>query len=238
MTEKLHSFYILHQCKYKENSLLLSIFTREFGKLSAIARTTKKDANQYQPLVELKGQISISKKTDGLSRVYNTEFVRSCYQKSYISLLSLQYINELLYLLLNYSHEEDVLFTKYDFVLKNLDDNNYRYLLRMFELELLESLGQGIYIDYDDLGQPIDSESNYLVSINSIKKVSHNTYGSILGGSLLRVHQGISTWSELDLKAISKVTRIYIDNVLAGKQLKSRKLLIDYLNLSSTRIQK
>lgn len=232
MTEKLHSFYILHQRKYKENSLLLSIFTREFGKLSAVVRTTKKDANQYQPLVELKGQISISKKSDGLSRVYNTEFVRSCYQKSYINLLSLQYINELLYLLLNYSHEEDVLFTKYDFVLKNLNEDNYKYLLRMFELELLESLGHGIYIDCDDLGQPVDSESKYLVSINGIKKVSLNTHGAIQGDSLLKIHRGISTWSELDLKAISKVTRAYIDSVLAGKQLKSRKLLIDYLNLS------
>ncbi|MDE4959480.1 DNA repair protein RecO C-terminal domain-containing protein, partial [Francisella tularensis subsp. holarctica] len=76
-------------------------------------------------------------------------FVESFYQKTYINLLSLQYINELIFLLLNYSHEEDFLFDKYDFILRNIDEANYRHLLRMFDLELLNSLGQGIYVDSD-----------------------------------------------------------------------------------------
>lgn len=231
MKEQLYNFYILHQRKYKENSLLLSIFTREFGKISAIVRTNKKNVSLYQPLAELRGQISLSKKVDGLSKLYNVEFVKSCYQKSYINLLSLQYINELIYLLLSYSHEEDILFAKYDFLLKNLNEDNYKYLLRMFELELLESLGHGIYVDYDQLGNPINKDDNYLILINGFKKVLANTPGSVLGDNLLKIHQPINTWLENDLRTISKVTRVYIDSVLAGKQLKSRMFLIDYLNL-------
>jgi DNA repair protein RecO (recombination protein O) len=186
----------------------------------------------YQPLIKLKGQISLAKKSDGLSKVYNIEFVESFYQHSYINLLSLQYINELIYLLLNYSHEEEVLFSKYDFILKNINENNYRYLLRMFELELLESLGQGIYIDNDSDGMPINENHCYTILVNSFYKANDNISNTITGESLLKINQPIRLWNHNDLKAISKVTRTYIDNVLAGKKLKSRKLLIDYMNLN------
>ncbi|AIT09011.1 DNA recombination protein RecO [Candidatus Francisella endociliophora] len=231
MKEQLYNFYILHQRKYKENSLLLSVFTRELGKVSVIVRTNKKTVNLYQPLVELRGQISVAKKADSLSKLYNVEFVASCYQKSYINLLSLQYANELLYMLLSHSHEEDILFSKYDFLLKNIDENNYKYLLRMFELELLESLGQGIYVDCDVDGVPIDSGFRYVVLNNDFKKCLNAELNTISGASLLKINQSISAWSETDLKEISKVVRAFVDYVLAGKQLKSRKLLIDYLSL-------
>lgn len=79
--QQLYDFYILHQRKYRENSLLVSVFTREFGKLSALIAINKKTTNLYQPLVKLRGQINLAKKADGLSKIYNIEFVESFYQK-------------------------------------------------------------------------------------------------------------------------------------------------------------
>ncbi|MED7788151.1 DNA repair protein RecO [Francisella sp. 19X1-34] len=231
MRDQLYNFYILHQRKYKENTLLVSVFTQEFGKLSAIIRTSKKTLSLYQPLVKLRGQISFAKKEGGLNKIYNIEFIESFYQSSYINLLSLQYINELIYLLLNYSHEERILFDKYAFILKNIDENNYRYLLRMFELELLESLGQGIYVDCDAKNLPIEPQCNYYIFAEGFKKSSEARINTIKGSSLLKINQPISMWHEDDLKVISRVIRVSIDNVLAGKKLKSRELLIDYLNL-------
>ncbi|ALB01864.1 DNA recombination protein RecO [Francisella persica ATCC VR-331] len=229
--QHLYDFYILHQRKYRENSLLVSVFTREFGKLSVLITINKKNANLYQPLVKLKGQISLAKKADGLGKIYNIEFIESFYQKSYINLLSLQYINELIYLLLNYSHEEDILFDKYDFILRNIDEANYRYLLRMFELELLNSLGHGIYVDNDINGISIQNNCSYTILPNGFRKDLSSAINSISGRSLKKINQPLSLWSNDDLKAISRVTRVCIDYVLAGKQLKSRKLLVDYLNL-------
>ncbi|APC91308.1 MULTISPECIES: DNA repair protein RecO [Francisella] len=229
--QQLYDFYILHQRKYRESSLLVNIFTREFGKLSALIKINKKPPNLYQPLVKLKGQISVAKKADGLAKIYNIEFVESFYQKSYINLLSLQYINELIYLLLNYSHEEDILFGKYDFILRNIDEANYMYLLRMFELELLNSLGQGIYVDSDIDGMLIQNDSSYIILPNGFRKNLNSAANSISGKSLKKINQPLSSWSKDDLKAIARVTRVCINYVLADKQLKSRKFLIDYLNL-------
>ena len=230
MKSEMIDFYILHQRKYQESSLLVSIFTREHGKLSAIIRVNKKQANLYQPLVKLRGDLSLAKK-DGLSRVSNVEFVESLYKKSCINLLSLQYINELIYLLLSYSHEEVVLFQKYDFILQNIDDENYKYLLRMFELELLESMGHGIYVAQDTFGQDIASDSDYHIIAGGFKLSVSQMVNTVRGKHLLRINQPIASWDSDDLKAISRVVRINIDHLLAGKELKSRKLLIDYLNL-------
>ena len=87
MKGELYDFYILHHKKYKENSLLVSIFTRDFGKLTAIIRVSKKQTNIFQPLVHLRGEISIAKKESSLSRVYNIDFVEMFYKQSYINLL-------------------------------------------------------------------------------------------------------------------------------------------------------
>lgn len=232
MKDQLYDFYILHQRKYKENALLVSIFTREFGKLSAIIRVPKKQANLYQSLVRLRGQISIAKKITGLSRVYNIELVESFYKKSYINLLSLQYLNELLYLLLNYSHEEIRLFEKYSFIVENIADENYKYFLRSFELELLESLGQGIYICDDIDSNEIQKDKCYVINGCDFKLAECEDSRTIRGSHLLKINDPINTWDEQDLKAISKVLRANLDVLLAGKELKSRELLMDYLNLN------
>ncbi|MDE4986479.1 DNA repair protein RecO, partial [Francisella tularensis subsp. holarctica] len=78
--------------------------TREFCTLSSLLANNKKTTHLSQPLLKLRGQINLAKTADGLSKIYNIECVESFYQKTYIYLLSLQYINELIYLLLKYSH--------------------------------------------------------------------------------------------------------------------------------------
>lgn len=224
-------FYILHQRKYQESSLLVSIFTREYGKLSTIVRINKKRANLYQPLVKLRGDLSLAKKDASLSRVTNIEYVASFYKKSYINLLALQYMNELLYLLLSYSHEEDVLFEKYSFILQNINDENHKYLLRMFELELLESMGHGVHVSQDTLGEDIVSDRYYHIVAGGFKPSVNQMINTVKGKYLLKINSPIASWDNDDLKIISRVVRVNIDYLLAGKELKSRKLLIDYLNL-------
>ena len=233
MNSEIVDFYILHQRKYQENSLLASIFTCEHGKVSAIIRVNKKQANFYQPLVKLRGELILAKKDTGLSRVVNIEYAESFYKKSYINLLSLQYINELLYLLLSYSHEEFVLFQKYGFILQNIDDANYKYLLRMFELELLKSMGHGIYVNQDTLNQDIVNDGDYHIVNGGFKPSANQMINTVKGKYLLKINQSIASWDCLDLKVISRVVRLNINYLLAGKELKSRKLLIDSLNLNS-----
>ncbi|KEI35761.1 DNA recombination and repair protein RecO [Francisella sp. W12-1067] len=231
MKDKLYDFYILHQRKYKESSLLVSIFTSEFGKISGVIRTNKKQQNLYQPLVKLCGQISLARRDSGLNKIYNIEFIESFYKKSYINLLALQYINELIFLLLSYSDEDDTLFKKYDFVMSNMSEDNYKYLLRFFELELLESLGQGVYVEHDLDGYNIEPAKNYNILFAGFREAVVAGANSVKGLSLMKIREPLYKWTEQDLKVIARVTRLKLDNILVGKQLQSRKLLLDYLSL-------
>ncbi|MFC4891912.1 DNA repair protein RecO [Pseudofrancisella aestuarii] len=232
MKGKLYDFYILHQKKYKENSILVSLFTLEFGKLSAIIRVNKKQQNLYQPITKLRGEISFSKKGDGLNKVFNIEFVESNYKSSYIILLSIQYVNELMYLLLTYSHEEEALFRKYDFLIKNINENNYKYLLRMFELELLNSLGQTICTDKDIAGEKIKLDEFYeVIPLTGFKLMVEKDTSKISGKSIKKIYDSMVLWDEEDLAYIGKITKISINACLDRRELKSRKLLLDYLRL-------
>ena len=230
MKGNIYDFYILHQRKYKENSLLITVFSKEFGKLSAIVRVSKKQQNLYQPLVALSGEFSLPKASEGLSKVYNIEFVESFYNKSYIVLMSLQYINELMYALLSHSHDEVKLFNKYDFILKNITKDNYLYMLRMFELELLNSLGHSICVDQDVGGEAITTDKSYGV-LPSIGFKIFDGVGAIKGSTIKKIYEPMFLWSEDDLKNITRIIRININACLSGRELKSRKLIREYLSL-------
>ncbi len=230
MKGNIYDFYILHQRKYKENSLLITVFSKEFGKLSAIVRVSKKQQNLYQPLVALSGEFSLPKISEGLSKVYNIEFVESFYDKSYIVLMSLQYINELMYVLLSHSHDEAELFDKYDFILKNITKDNYLYMLRMFELELLNSLGHSICIDQDISGQDIAINKSYGVLPSMGFKVFGGA-GAIKGSTIKKIYEPMFLWSDEDLKNITRIIRININACLNGRELKSRRLIREYLSL-------
>ena len=226
MKSKIIDFYILHQFKYQENSLLVSIFTPEYGKLCAIIRVNKKQANLYQPLVKLRGDLSLAKKDTSLSRIVNIEYVEFFYKKSYINLLSLQYINELIYLLLSYSREEDVLFQKYNFIVQNIDDENYKYLLRMFELELLESMGHGIYVSQDTFGQDINLERDYHIVAGSFRPSKNQMINTVKGKHLLKINQPLDSWNNDNLKVISWVIRVNIDhsNERLGQKIRNSEI--------------
>ncbi|MDE4961592.1 DNA repair protein RecO, partial [Francisella tularensis subsp. holarctica] len=81
----------------------------------------------------------------------------------------------------------------YDFILRNIDEANYRHLLRMFELEILNSLGQGIYVDSDIDGMLIQNDSNYIILPNGFRKDFSIAVKSISGSSLKKINQPLSS---------------------------------------------
>jgi DNA repair protein RecO (recombination protein O) len=104
--------------------------------------------------------------------------------------------------------------------------------LRVFEFQILESLGQGIYADVETFCDEIIADEYYQIVDAGFRKCYNNDLNSITGETLSKVNMPPLSWDKNDMRVISKITRINIDKVLAGKKLQSRKLLIDYLNLN------
>jgi len=157
--------YILHARPYQESSLLLELFTRDFGRIAAIARGAKRKTKGgngvLQPFVPLlvacsgKGELLTLKNFESES-IYPMLMARR--------LMSALYLNELLMRLLYRWDAHLDLFHFYQTTLRALEhQENEQVVLRLFEKELLKAIGYGLQLTVElDSGQPVQAEQHYL----------------------------------------------------------------------------
>lgn len=137
--------YILHRRPYRENSLILELFTREHGRMSLVARkrSGRKAASPiaYEAFRRLRlrwrgrGEL---KTLTGLEQAGSMTLSRD-------RLLFGVYLNELLLRLLPRGEEEAPLFDAYEQALRDLAGGADAWCTTMhFELELVQALGYGL----------------------------------------------------------------------------------------------
>ena len=155
--------YILHARPYRETSLLLEVFTPEFGRVGLVARGVRgkksKSHGIIQPLVPLllswcgKGELYTL-----VSAESRTEFP----QKQGRMLMSCLYVNEILLRLLHRNDAHPDLYIAYEHFLTELNKDNEEVMLRIFEKKLLNDIGYGLILNLDaDTGNPINSDKLY-----------------------------------------------------------------------------
>ncbi len=154
--------FLLHQRSYGDTSIIAEIFTRKSGKMSVIARGAKKPKSKFfgylVPFSKL--QITYSGRSE-LKTLTNIDrdlslLDNNLSKKSY----SLLYINELMIKLLPKDAANEDLFNLYSSIQSSVD---MRFLLRSFELDLLEMLGYGINFQTDiDAHEPIEATLDYI----------------------------------------------------------------------------
>jgi DNA repair protein RecO (recombination protein O) len=157
--------YILHSRPYRETSLLLEIFTKDYGRLGVIAkgvRTPKAKARGLlQPFVPLlvscggKGELLLLKTFEAADSVFNLKGRR---------LFCGFYLNELLMRLLHKEDPHVEVFLSYQETLMHLGkDATEQRALRLFEKALLKSLGYELpLIKEVETGQCVLEEQLYL----------------------------------------------------------------------------
>jgi DNA repair protein RecO (recombination protein O) len=223
--------YILQHRPYRETSLLLEVFTRDFGLVSLLAKGVRKEksktAGVLLPFALL--QISYLDKNE-LKLLTNAEFLEA-HDLQRLGLYCGFYVNELLQRFLHKHDPNPALFVRYQQCLQALlTDDNIEQTLRYFELDLLEQAGYAIELDVDSRsGKPVQAERRYQFEAN-LGMVEQAT-GTIDGRTLL----AISERSELDTVALTQakqLLRTLLAQHLQGKPLKSRAVLakvIQYL---------
>ncbi|HEY6130665.1 MAG TPA: DNA repair protein RecO, partial [Halioglobus sp.] len=147
---------------YRDSSVLLDVFTAEYGRISLVARGTRRqsrkgsDAALLQPFIPL--LLSFSGRTE-LKTLVATEGARGLIALRGERLFSGMYINELLVRLLHRNDAHPTLFATYDQVLKALAGGaEVNTQLRQFELTLLDELGYSFDLAMDGAsGQPVQA---------------------------------------------------------------------------------
>lgn len=219
--------YILHTRLYRDTSLLLELFTPEYGRVSLIARGVRGARARYkgllQPFVPL--LISWRGKTE-LMTLTAVEANGIVPQLSGETLVCGIYLNELLVKLLHRYDPHPNLYQIYQKTLQRLSQDK-QIALRFFEKRFLAELGYALQIQREantnalvDPGQfyYFDPARGLLHCANPEQQ--HNVF---CGESLLAIDSdAISTTTEM--RDAKRLLRIALAHLLDGKQIRSREL--------------
>ncbi len=229
--------FVLHSRAWRETSLIVDIFTENYGRLALCVRgarsaTGKRSSKQsmLQPLTPL--LISWQGRGD-LPLMTQLEGAGPSIRLSSDALYSAFYLNELLIRLLHRHDPHAELFHQYQNTLQQLSlSERVEIPLREFELVLLKSLGYGLSLDYDNTGEKISHSHSYVLDIDGLfqrddvhSKGLNKTTQSVLfkGEHLISIRE--KNWqNSAVLTDAKRLIRLSLRPLLGGKPLNSRKL--------------
>lgn len=222
---------ILRQRNYRESSLLLDIFTRDFGVVSLLAKGVRKPKSTWAGVLQPFSLLNVSYlDRNELKLLTNAEFV-CAYPLQKLALYCGFYVNELLQRFVHRHDPHPELFAEYQVCLKTLaSQDNIEITLRYFELNLLEQCGYAIDLVTDSQsGAEVDRNLRYRFQAGLGMAVDPE--GEIGGETLLSLaaRQALAGYNLGEAKAL---LRRMIDSHLQGVPLKSREVLgriIQYL---------
>ena len=229
MRVDLQPAYVLHTRPYQDSSLLVTIFSLDYGRLTLVAKGVRKSKQRQrqwlQPFIPL--QLSWQGKST-LKTLIAIEHKGALSPLVDKYLYSGFYINGLLIYLLPEEDNSPELFERYQYLVEQLRQQmDLEYCLRLFEFDLLAELGYGIDFTHDATSQAtIDSTHSYyfipdtgFTLVNSPLEDS----GHFAGEHLLAIANQ-DYQNPLVRIAAKRITRMALDFYLQGKPIKSREL--------------
>ena len=242
MKTGLHPAYILHYRPYRETSMLLDVFSRDYGRVGVVAKGVKqKRRNNTALLLQPCQRLLVSWSGKGeLVTLNQVEIDHPVSVPEQDRLISAFYINELVIRLLHQHEAHPDLFIVYDATLAELSkkDKDQQAIIRIFEKRLLQSLGYGLVLDHDvGTGMPIvdDNEYYYQAEHGPTMDVPKGMdYVSVSGITLKSLAQENLTGRKV-LDQSKKLMRYILQKHLGQKPLASRSLYASYVEVSKNR---
>ncbi len=223
--------YVLHTYPFRETSLIVEVFTRDFGRMALLARGARRPRAAirglmmgFQPL-----EIAWAGKGEVLT-LMKAEWQGGQPLLGGEALFCGYYLNELLMHLLPREDAHPELFIHYAATLSRLADSKpgreREADLRRFEKALLQELGYGLSLLRDSAGEPVDAEAAYTYRIEEGPvRLPHAEAAALVvaGRTLIDLAEGdlAEARSLLEAKVLMRSLMAYY---LAGKELETRKI--------------
>jgi len=231
MIAALQPAYVLHVRRYSESSLIVEFFTRDFGRIAALARGVLKNKKTQNTLLQPFIPLMITCRGRGELPILTT--VESMQTITYAKGRALYcglYINELMMRLTGRTDPYPALFTTYVEAMVSLlqsDRSNQQLepILRYFEFSLIQELGFGLCLTHDQNGSEIEAGEKYHYDMQQGLRLAGNARLSLSGDSLnaLASSSIVTEQQRLETRQLMrKVLSFYLGN----KPLKSRELFI------------
>lgn len=236
----LQSAFVLHQRAYRDTSAIVEFLTHDYGRVSLIAKGVKGKKKSFGAALQPFAPVVISWRGRGelknLSSIEQKSFPKHFTQPV---LLSALYLNELLIRLLPKFDSCEAVYDRYAEIISLFgQDTDVEPLLRLFEKQLLESLGYELNLTIEaSSGKPISEEKHYyFLPDEGPVKIAMDSIGSrqSYSGSSLIAFSNDDYSNRETLEAAKKITRLALKPLLGSKPLKSREL---YASLNRKRLE-
>jgi len=228
--ENLHLAYVLHTRAFRDTSLIVEVFTPQYGRVSLLARGAKSGKKKQSLMLQPFRSLHVSWAGRGeLPVLSGVEEAGGFMRLQGLALACGYYINELIYYLVPKQEPAVSLFAHYWPALQAISDAAHRESgLRQFELLLLEQIGYDPQLTHDSgTGAPIQRGTSYryLVPDGPVAVVGENDTGGIVvsGDTLLDLDECVFNNPD-SIREARNLMRALIHYHLDGRELVSRSL--------------
>jgi len=216
--------FVLHRRNYSESSLLVELFTREYGRIGVLARAARGSRSALPALLQPFQHLSVDYAGSGeLPLLRRADASEPALHPLGESALAGLYYNELLMRLLPRNDGHARLYDRYAAALKDLlSPPSLALGVRRFERGLLDELGFGVDFTRDARDRPIDPEQRY--SLEPDRGFLTHAEGLYRGRSILAIDAN-TVPALADLRELRTLLRALIQAHLVGEPLRSWSLM-------------
>ena len=220
--------WILHHYPYRDSSLLLEVFSRDYGRIGLVARGARSARSRWQNQLQMLRPLLLSWNMRGeLGTLTGVDSRGAVELFPGRQVLCACYLNELLLRLLTRHDPHPELFPAYEEALLMLGTAEEQSL-RLFEKRLLQALGYGLLLDQEyESNAPVVAGGcyEYRMEKGPVRCQSAGNNGIFLqGSSLLALHHE----NLLEVQACREVKhlmRAALALYLGARPLRTREVL-------------
>lgn len=223
--------YVLHTHPFRETSLIVEVFTRDFGRMALLARGARRPRSVIRGLLMAFQPLEIGWAGKGeVLTLMKAEWQGGQPLLSGEALFCGYYLNELLMHLLPREDAHERLFAGYARMLERLAADPagkvHEADLRRFEKALLQELGYGLTLEHDSDGMPISPDAHYAYRMEQgpVRLAHAEAAVQVVSGRTLVDMQADDFSNPRTLSEAKQLMRLLMAYYLAGRELETRKI--------------
>jgi DNA repair protein RecO (recombination protein O) len=226
--------YVLHTYPFKETSLVVELFSLQFGRIAAVAKGARRPHSAMRGMLQsfqlLEGAWSGKNE---LKTLHSLDWSAGLTLIKGEALMCGFYMNELLLRLLPREDAHENLFAYYQATLNTLATSpDLAITLRRFELKLLQEMGYAVPLQIDENDAPIDANKNYRYEAEYGACDLNTTKNGVQLSGKTMLDMARDDYADATTQSQSKqLMRYLLAYYLGDKPLHTRQLLIDLQGL-------
>jgi DNA repair protein RecO (recombination protein O) len=228
--------FVLHNYPFRETSLVIEVFSRQYGRVPLVARGARRPRSVLRGLLMSFQPLALSWfGKHELRTLHSAEWQGGQPQLQGTALLCGFYLNELILNLMARDDPHASLFDYYQQTLQRLaQETDHAFTLRCFEKHMLQELGYALPLEHEaGSDKPIVSTQTYryILEHGAIVETPDATQGMSIAGKTL-LDMAADDYRDVNSARQSKqLIRMLLDHYLAGKPLHTRELMRDLQKL-------